>query len=68
MIVIKNKQKENEMEKYKCCECGKELTENYFYCYYSGDCEENRVCGEGDCWADWIQWNMEEVEIEKEEE
>jgi len=56
------------MEKYKCCECDQELTDNYFYCYYSGDCEENRVCGEGDCWANWIQWNMEEVEIEKEEE
>ena len=53
------------MEEYKCCECGTELTDNYYYCYYSGDVEENRVCGEANCWADWIQWNMEEVEIEK---
>ena len=56
------------MEEYKCCECGTELTDNYYYCYYSGDVEENRVCGEANCWADWIQWNMEEVEIEKGEE
>ena len=55
-------------EKYKCSECGEELTDNYFHCYYAGDDDENRLCGSGGCWADWIQWNMEEVEIEKGEE
>ena len=53
---------------YKCSQCGDELTDSYWYCYYSGDVEENRVCGEGTCWADWIQYNMEEVIIEEDEE
>jgi len=56
------------MEEYKCSQCGDKLTDNYFHCYYAGDDEDNRVCGEGDCWANWIQFNMEEVEIEKEGE
>ena len=51
---------------YKCYECGQELTEIYYRCYYAGDDNCNIVCGEGDCWANWIQINMEEVEIEKE--
>ena len=52
---------------YKCSQCGGVLTDRYWYCYYAGDVEENRVCGEGTCWADWIQYNMEEVIIEGDE-
>ena len=52
---------------YKCSQCGCSLTEEYWYCYYAGDDECNRVCGEGDCWADWIQINMEQVTIEEED-
>ena len=48
---------------YECSQCGCSLTEEYWYCYYAGDDDCNRVCGEGDCWADWIQINMEQVTI-----
>ena len=51
---------------YKCSECGEELTDYYYRCYYAGDDTSNIVCGEGDCWANWIQINMEEIDIEKE--
>ena len=52
----------------KCSQCGTELTETYYRCWYAGPEDENIVCGEGDCWAEWIQINMEEIEIEKEDE
>ena len=52
---------------YKCSQCGCSLTEEYWYCWYAGNDDDNRVCGEGDCWADWIQFNMEQVTIEEEE-
>ena len=51
---------------YKCSECGQELTDYYYRCYYAGDDDCNIVCDKGDCWADWIQINMEAIEIEKE--
>ena len=51
----------------KCNECHKELTNFYYRCWYAGDDDENIVCGKGDCWAAWIQVNMEEIEIEKED-
>ena len=52
----------------KCYECQEELTDVYYRCWYAGPEDENTVCGEGDCWAEWIQVNMEEIEIEKENE
>jgi hypothetical protein len=54
-------------DEYKCSQCGDELTERYWHCHYAGDDEENRVCGEGGCWADWIQFNMTEIEMREEE-
>ena len=51
---------------YKCSECGCSLTEVYYRCYYAGDDDCNILCGEGDCWADWMQINTEEIEIEEE--
>ena len=50
----------------KCYECGKKLTSNYYRCYYAGDDDSNIVCGSGDCWANWIQVNMEELEVDNE--
>ena len=48
---------------YKCSECGCSLTEVYYRCYYAGDDDCNILCGEGDCWADWMQVNTEEITI-----
>ena len=52
----------------KCYYCHNKLTDVYYRCWYDGPEDENTVCGEGDCWAEWIQVNMEEIEIEKENE
>ncbi len=51
---------------YKCSQCGCSLTEEYWCCYYALDDDDNRVCGEGDCWAGWIQDNMEYTNMEVE--
>ena len=52
------------MESYSCYYCSTSLTETWWACYYSyeGD-TSNIVCGEADCWADWIQDNMQEHTI-----
>ena len=52
---------------YKCSQCGCSLTEEYWYCWYAGNDVDNRVCGEGDCWADWMQENTLEYIIGEEE-
>ena len=67
---IKNDSNDEAEEEYKyeCSQCGDTLTGSYWYCYYSGDSEDNRVCGEGNCWADWIQYHMEEVVMDWEDE
>ena len=51
-------------ETYSCYYCGTSLTETWWACYYTyeGD-TSNTVCGEGDCWADWMQINTEEITI-----
>jgi len=43
----------------KCSQChetieGNEYFVNHYACQYS---EENILCEEGDCWADWMQEN-----------
>ena len=43
---------------HRCSQCGQELTETYYRCWYAGPEEENTVCGDGGCWAEWIQVNM----------
>ena len=55
-------------ETYSCYYCDTSLPETWWACYYSyeGD-TSNIVCGEGDCWAAWIQDNMEEHTIGEEE-
>ena len=50
-------------EAYKCSECGTSLTEVYYRCYYAGDDDCNKLCGEGDCWAEWMQDNTQEYII-----
>ena len=52
---------EEEKDVEVCSQCGHELGESYWTCW--GSCQfskENMVCGEGECWADWIQENMYE--------
>ena len=52
---------EEEKEYSQCSQCGEELGETYWTCW--GSCQfssENMVCGEGECWANWIQDNMQE--------
>ena len=50
-----------------CSQCGEELTETIWANYYSFEWDtENILCGDGGCWADWMQENTHEHEIEKE--
>ena len=49
---------------YLCSQCGCSLTEVYYANYYSCQYDEcNKLCGEGDCWAEWMQSNTEEYKI-----
>ena len=49
---------------YKCAQCGCSLTEVYYANYYSSQYDEcNMLCGEGDCWAEWMQDNTQEYII-----
>ena len=55
--------------KYNCSQCNKELTEEIWANYYSYEWDtENILCGNGDCWAGWMQDNTHSHEIEQEEE
>ena len=48
----------------ECAQCGCSLTEVYYANYYSSKYdEENILCGEGDCWAGWMQDNTQEYII-----
>ena len=56
-------------EPVECYNCGEELTEEYWTNYYACEfSEENILCGNGDCWAEWMQDNTHSHEIEQEEE
>ena len=54
------------MGKDNCTICGIELNgvfySNYYACQYD-DC--NKLCGDGECWAEWMQDNTHEHEIEE---
>ena len=54
----------------KCSQCAEEIHEDEYYaCYYSCEySEENILCGEGDCWAMWMQMNTYSHRIEREGE
>ena len=54
---------------YYCSQCNEELTEEIWANYYSYEWDtENILCGDGDCWAGWMQDNTHSHEIEQEEE
>ena len=69
---MKKKQqlKEKEMsEQYKCYYCDEELVDKFYANYYTYEYDpENMLCGDGDCWANWMQDNTFEIEIEEDEE
>ena len=69
---MKKKQqlKEKEMsEQYKCYYCDEELVDKFYANYYTYEYDpENMLCGDGDCWAEWMQDNTYEIEIEEDEE
>ena len=45
-------------EKTTCSQCGDEIEGEVWYCYYADQySEDNLLCGEGECWADWMQDN-----------
>ena len=53
-------------ESYECYYCNTELTDVFYANYYS--CEHdisNRLCGNGNCWAEWMQENTQEYTIEE---
>ena len=51
-------------ESMECYYCNASLTETWWACYYSyeGD-KSNILCGEGECWAEWMQENTVEHTI-----
>jgi len=56
------------MSVYNCSQCGKVLTDEIWACHYSFEWDtENILCGEGSCWADWMQVNTFSHTIDKEE-
>ena len=53
----------------KCSQCrqeieGNEYWANHYACQYS---DENILCGEAGCWADWMQENTFSHDIETDE-
>ena len=56
-------------EEHKCSQCGEVLTDEIWANYYCFEWDtENILCGDGDCWAGWMQDNTQSHTIEKEEE
>ena len=48
----------------KCSQCQKTLTDEYWSCYYADEYyEDNMLCGDGSCWAEWMQNNTQEYII-----
>tara|TARA_R100000742_G_C4231202_1_gene52717 strand:+ start:96 stop:272 length:177 start_codon:yes stop_codon:yes gene_type:complete len=57
------------IEPKECYICDEELTEEYWTNYYACEfSEENTLCGNGDCWAEWMQDNTQSHKIEQEQE
>ena len=55
--------------RYKCYYCNTKLTDTFYanhYCYEYDT--SNMLCGNGDCWAEWMQNNTNEHTIEEENE
>ena len=55
-------------EKIKCSQCGEVLKDEMWANYYCFEWDnDNMLCGDGDCWAGWMQNNTHSHEIEREE-
>ena len=65
---MKNKRqlKEIKMSEYKCYYCSEKLVDKFYANYYTYEYDtENMLCGDGDCWANWMQDNTQEHTIEE---
>ena len=50
-------EEENESQ-VECAICQKKITDAPWYCYYADEYDEsNLLCGDGNCWAEWMQHN-----------
>ena len=47
----------SEKNKEYCSQCDEVIVGEVWYCYYAGDTDDNILCGNGDCWAEWMQDN-----------
>ena len=57
----------NKDEVVKCSQCGCELQDESWACHYTFEFDtSNILCGEGECWADWMQDNTFSHTIVKE--
>ena len=55
-------------EQYNCYYCGNDLKDIFYACYYCYEYDtSNMLCGEGECWANWMQDNTVEIEMEEDE-
>ena len=51
---------------YECYYCSASLTEVFYANYYCYEHDtSNRLCGEADCLANWMQDNTQEYEVEE---
>jgi len=49
---------DEEENKTHCSQCGKVIEDKPWYCYYADQySSDNLLCGNGDCWAGWMQNN-----------
>ena len=56
-------------EVINCSQCGCELEDEIWANHYTFEWDtENILCGDGDCWADWMQNNTWSHQIEREED
>ena len=55
-------------DNYKCYYCHTKLEDTFYANYYTYEYDtENMLCGNGDSWAEWMQNNTVEIEIEEDE-
>ena len=55
------------MAAYKCYYCDMELTDTFYANHYCFEYDtSNMLCGNGNCWAEWMQDNTQEYTIEEE--
>ena len=52
-----------------CSQCGCELEDEIWASYYAYEWDtENILCGDGDCWAGWMQSYTYSHQIERDED